>query len=32
MKAIREAAVALYGELNDGQKKADDLRPMPLCL
>lgn len=33
MKAIREAAVALYDKLDDGQKKkADVLLPMSLCL
>ena len=33
MKAIREAAVALYDKLDDGQKKkADMLLPMSLCL
>lgn len=33
LKAIREAAVALYGKLDGGQKKkADGLLPMSLCL
>jgi hypothetical protein len=33
LKAIREAVVALYGQLDDGQKKkADDLLPKSLCL
>jgi hypothetical protein len=33
LKSIREAAVALYGKLDDGRKKkADVLLPMSLCL
>lgn len=33
LKAVREAAVELYGELNDEQKqKADTLLPMSLCM
>lgn len=33
LKAVRGAAVALYGQLDDGQKsKADALLPMSLCL
>jgi hypothetical protein len=33
LKAVREAAVALYGKLDDGQKKkADALLPMSFCL
>lgn len=32
LKAVRDAAVALYGSLDDGQKtKADALLPMSLC-
>jgi hypothetical protein len=33
LKAVREAAVELYGELDDEQKqKADTLLPMSLCM
>lgn len=33
LKAVREAALELYGELNDEQKrKADTLLPMSLCM
>jgi hypothetical protein len=33
LRAVRDAAVALYGKLDDGQKtKADALLPMSLCL